>query len=92
VVVGYTGTIHFSSRDNKATQPSTHRTLDGTFTIHFSSRDNKATLPPNYTFTSADNGVHTFTGLVLRKKGTQKITVTDTRNSSLTGSVTENVL
>jgi hypothetical protein len=36
--------------------------------------------------------VHTFTGLVLRKKGTQKVTLTDTLNSSLTGSVIENVL
>ncbi len=61
-------------------------------TVHFSSTDNRATLPANYTFTAADNGVHTFTGLVLRKRGTQKITITDTLNSSLTGSVTENVL
>ena len=63
-----------------------------TGTVHFSSTDNKATLPANYTFTAADNGVHTFTGLILRKTGTQKITLTDTLNSSLTGSVTENVL
>ena len=62
-----------------------------TGTVHFSSTDNKATLPANYTFTAADNGVHTFTGLILRKTGTQKITLTDTLNSSLTGSVTENV-
>jgi hypothetical protein len=32
------------------------------------------------------------TGLVLRKKGTQTITLTDTLKSSLTGSVVENVL
>ena len=55
-------------------------------------RTARATLPANYTFTAADKGVHTFTGLVLRKKGTQTITITDTLNSSLTGSVTENVL
>jgi hypothetical protein len=61
-------------------------------TVHFSSTDNKATLPANYTFTAADNGVHTFTGLILRKRGNQKITITDTRNSSLTSSVIENVL
>jgi hypothetical protein len=36
--------------------------------------------------------VHTFTGLILRKKGNQKITITDTLNSSLAGSVIENVL
>jgi hypothetical protein len=63
-----------------------------TGTIHFTSTDATATLPKNYTFTAVDKGVHTFTGLVLRKKGTQKITLTDTLNSSLTGSVIENVL
>jgi hypothetical protein len=63
-----------------------------TGTLHFTSTDGRASLPANYTFTAADKGVHTFTGLVLRKKGTQKITLTDTLNSSLTGSVIENVL
>ncbi len=61
-------------------------------TIHFSSSDSSAKLPANYTFTATDKGVHTFTGLVLRKKGSQTITVTDTLNSSLTGSVIEKVL
>jgi hypothetical protein len=64
---------------------------DYTGTIHFKSTDKTATLPANYTFTAADKGVHTFTGLVLRKKGKQTITVTDTVNSLLTGSVIENV-
>lgn len=63
-----------------------------TGTVHFGSTDHRATLPADYTFTAADKGVHTFTGLVLRKRGTQKITLTDTLNSSLTGSVIENVL
>jgi hypothetical protein len=62
-----------------------------TGTIHFSSTDTRAKLPANYTFTAADQGVHTFTGLVLRRRGNQKIAITDTRNPSLTGSVTENV-
>jgi hypothetical protein len=61
-------------------------------TIHFSSTDTTATLPKNYTFTAADKGVHTFTGLVLRKKGYQRITLTDTHNRSLTGSIVEDVL
>jgi hypothetical protein len=61
-------------------------------TIHFSSTDRRATLPANYSFTAADKGVHTFTGLILRTKGKQTITVTDTLNSSLTASVFENVL
>jgi hypothetical protein len=63
-----------------------------TGTVHFSSTDNKATLPANYTFTTTDKGVHTFTGLVLRKRGTQKITITDMQNSSLTASVILNVI
>jgi hypothetical protein len=63
-----------------------------TGTVHFSSTDTKATLPTNCTFTAADKGVHTFTGLVLRKRGYQKITITDTHNSTLTGSVTVDVL
>ena len=56
-------------------------------TIRFRSSDLSATLPRNYPFTAADQGVHTFTGLVLRKKGTRTITVTDTLDSTLTASV-----
>src|SRR5262249_44361467 len=56
-------------------------------TIAFRSSDATAKLPRNYTFTAADQGVHTFTGLVLRKKGSQSITVTDTLASSVTASV-----
>jgi hypothetical protein len=63
-----------------------------TGTIRFSSRDNRATLPANYTFTPANSGVHTFTGLILRKKGMQTITITDTHNSALTGSDIVDVL
>jgi hypothetical protein len=54
-------------------------------TIHFTSTDSRAKLPANYTFTAGDNGVHTFTGLVLKKKGNDTITVADTKNSSVTG-------
>jgi hypothetical protein len=63
-----------------------------TGTIHLKSTDKTANLPADYTFTAADQGVHTFTGLILRKKGKQKITLTDTINNSITGSVIENVL
>jgi hypothetical protein len=55
-----------------------------TGTVHFSTSDGTATLPANYTFTAADQGVHTFTGVVLRKKGNQTLTVTDTLNGALT--------
>jgi hypothetical protein len=40
-----------------------------TGTVHFSSSDSTATLPANYTFTAADSGLHTFSGVILRKKG-----------------------
>jgi hypothetical protein len=61
-------------------------------TVHFSSTDTKARLPANYTFTAADKGVHTFSGLVLHKTGTQEITITDTHTSALTASVIIDVL
>jgi hypothetical protein len=55
-----------------------------TGTVHFSSSDSTATLPATYTFTAADAGVHTFVYVVLRRRGTQALTVTDTLNSGLT--------
>jgi hypothetical protein len=45
-------------------------------TIQFTSSDAQATLPATYTFTAADNGVHTFTA-VLRTAGAQYIAATD---------------
>jgi hypothetical protein len=61
-------------------------------TVHFTSSDGTATLPMDYTFTAADAGVHTFTNAaVLRKKGKQTITVTDTQNSALTTTDSINV-
>jgi hypothetical protein len=59
--------------------------------IAFRSSDSTSALPKNYTFTAADQGVHTFTGLVLRKKGKQTITVIDTLDGSLTASMLINV-
>jgi len=63
-----------------------------TGTIHFKSTDGRATLPADYTFTAADKGAHTFSGLILRRKGNQTITVTDTLNSTLFASVIVDVL
>jgi hypothetical protein len=54
-----------------------------TGTIHFTSSDSSAVLPSDYTFTSADQGTHTFT-VTLQNAGSQTITVTDQANSSLT--------
>jgi hypothetical protein len=61
-------------------------------TLAFSSSDGTANLPRKYTFTAADQGVHTFTGLRLKRKGKQTITVTDTLNSSLKDSAIIDVL
>jgi parallel beta-helix repeat protein len=60
-------------------------------TVKFTSSDGTAILPANYTFTNTDQGVHTFTGLVLKKTSKQTITLTDKQNSSLTGTLTEQV-
>ncbi len=53
--------------------------------MHFSSSDPQASLPADYTFTAADHGMHTFSGVVLRNTGSQTITA---GNGGL-GSVTE---
>jgi hypothetical protein len=55
-----------------------------TGTIHFSSSDQMAGLPADYTFTAADNGVHTFT-VTPHTLGNQTFTVTDTTYSTVTG-------
>ncbi len=52
-------------------------------TVHFTSSDPQAALPADYTFTAADNGVHTFMA-TLFTAGTQTITATDTANASFT--------
>ena len=55
-------------------------------TVHFTSSDPRAVLPGDYTFTSANNGSHSFTsGATLKTAGPQSITATDTLTSSITG-------
>ena len=62
-------------------------------TVKLASTDTSATLPDKHTFTTGsgtgfDNGVYTFTGLILRKKGTQTITAFITappKDSAITG-------
>jgi ELWxxDGT repeat protein len=68
-----------------------HDVMNYSGTVHFSSTDPQATLPADYTFTSADQGVHTFTGIVFDKAGVQTLTITDTATSSITGSAAVNV-
>jgi subtilisin-like proprotein convertase family protein len=56
-----------------------------TGSVQLSSSDGRAILPATYTFTAADHGVHTFTGLVLDTAGAQSLTIRDTASSSITG-------
>lgn len=58
--------------------------INYTGTVHFTSTDAAAMLPGDYTFTAADNGMHTFTA-TFQTDGTQSLTATDTL-SSLAGS------
>ncbi|HEY1861068.1 MAG TPA: DUF4214 domain-containing protein [Gemmataceae bacterium] len=51
-----------------------------TGTVHFSSSDSAAVLPLDYTFTAADNGVHTFIA-TLNTPGTQGLFATDGANA-----------
>jgi hypothetical protein len=59
-----------------------------TGTVHFTDSVGGATLPRNYTFTATDAGVHTFTGLKLKTRGTQTLTVMDTLIGSILGTLT----
>jgi hypothetical protein len=60
-------------------------------TIYFSDSVGGATLPGNYTFKASDNGVHTFTGLKLKTKGLQMITIVDTLDNTILGTIWINV-
>jgi hypothetical protein len=55
-------------------------------TVHFTSSDPQAVLPVDYTFTAADQGVHTFS-TTLKTAGTQSITAADTTGSVIGGEV-----
>jgi hypothetical protein len=58
----------------------------GTVTFTTSDQDPNVSLPPDYTFTSGDNGTHTFSGgATLYTMGMQTITVTDTSDNTITG-------
>jgi hypothetical protein len=58
-----------------------------TGTIHFTSSDSQAVLPANYTFTSTDAGVHSFS-VTLKTAGSQSITATDPVTGNMTASQT----
>jgi hypothetical protein len=76
-------------------QDSNGNVLAGyTGTVAFSSSDAyPGALPANYTFTSSDQGTHTFSGgVTLFSAGSQTLTVQDTANSSLTSSMVVTVV
>jgi hypothetical protein len=58
-------------------------------TVHFAA-SNGATA--DYSFTAADQGQHTFSGLVLRRAGTMGITGTDLANPAVSGSTSFTVM
>src|SRR5262249_1880000 len=61
-------------------------------TVHFGSSDGQAALPGDYTFTTADAGVHAFAGgATLVSAGDQVLTAADTASSGLTGSASVSV-
>jgi hypothetical protein len=61
-------------------------------TIKIACTNGRGNLPATYSFTAADNGVHTFTKLVNRAKGKHLITITDTLDRTILGSLTVNVV
>jgi hypothetical protein len=60
--------------------------------VAFTSTDAAATKPGDYTFTAADNGVHTFPGVVFKTAGTRNLAATDKATSSVTGTASTSVV
>src|SRR5262249_37978885 len=56
-------------------------------TVHFTSSDPQADLPADYTFSAADQGVHSFSA-TLKTAGSQSITTADTVVPAVTGTQT----
>jgi sugar lactone lactonase YvrE len=79
ITAGTAGTLNVTVEDSLGHVVTSYRG-----TIHFTSSDGQAALPSDYTFTSADAGVHTF-AVTLKTAGTQSLTSTDTVTSSITG-------
>ena len=82
VTAGTSGTLTVTAKD-----PYNNTATNYLGTVHFTSSDGQAVLPADYTFTSGDNGVHTFSA-TLKTAGSQSLTATDTVTGSITGSQT----
>jgi sugar lactone lactonase YvrE len=61
-----------------------------TGTVHFTSTDPKTVLPADYTYTSADAGVHSFP-VTFETAGSQSLTIADKANVNLSGAATTTV-
>src|SRR5439155_362486 len=79
---GTAGSFTVTARNADATTATNY-----TGTVHFTSSDLQAVLPADYTFTTADAGVHTFSAM-LKTAGTQSITAKDPCDASLIGTQT----
>jgi hypothetical protein len=82
LTAGVPGTLTLTARDLYGNTATSYRG-----TVHFTSSDPQAMLPPDYPFTAADNGVHSW-GLTLKTAGSQWVRATDMANPSLTGTGT----
>ncbi len=76
---GASGLVTITARDSYGSTAFGYRG-----TVHLTSSDSQASVPADYTFTAADNGVHTPTA-TLKTAGTQSLIATDTGTATLTG-------
>jgi hypothetical protein len=74
-----------------AVDPSGNTLTGFTGTVHFKSTDPKATLPTDYTFVTGDQGVHTFTGVILDTAGSRMLKVSRVGSAAGTGIATVKV-
>jgi hypothetical protein len=80
VTAGTAGTVTVTAKD-----PYGNTVPSYTGTVHFTSSDPQASLPADYTFVAGDNGMHSFSGVVLKTAGTQAITATDKNTNTIAG-------
>jgi cytochrome c oxidase assembly protein Cox11 len=73
-----------------ALDASNHPVAGYTGTVHFTSSDTSATLPADVTFSAADRGVKLLS-VTFATAGSETLTVTDSSDSTLTGSANVNV-
>ncbi|HEV3081337.1 MAG TPA: fibronectin type III domain-containing protein [Gemmataceae bacterium] len=82
VTAGTAGTFTVTAKDAYGNTTTAY-----TGTVHFTSSDGQAALPADYTFVTADAGVHTFSA-TLKTAANQSLTATDTVTGTITGAQT----